>query len=120
MNLSQGDNTIDKAVVRFGKGMSLEKMSFNNNSSKLYITVDGNDYAVVYKEKAATVPVSFKAETAGSYTINYTTDSVTFGELILIDNANGKKVDLLANPSYTFETEAGDFDGRFTIVYKVK
>ena len=110
MNLSQGDNTIDKAVVRFGKGMSLEKMSFNNNSSKLYITVDGNDYAVVYKEKAATVPVSFKAETAGSYTINYTTDSVTFGELILIDNANGKKVDLLANPSYTFETEAGDFD----------
>ena len=45
---------------------------------------------------------------------------MSFKELVLVDNVNETKVDLLANPSYTFETEAGEFAGRFTIVYRVK
>ncbi len=119
MNLNQEGNTVDKAVLRFGKGMGLEKMSLKNNS-KLYFSHNDKDYAVVYTMRQGEMPVSFKAETAGSYTINFAADGVSFKELVLVDNVNETKVDLLANPSYTFETEAGEFAGRFTIVYRVK
>ena len=119
MSLNQEGNTVDKAVVRFGKGLNLEKMSLKNNS-KLYFSMKDKDYAVVYSRNEANMPVSFKAETAGSYTINFAADGVSFKELVLVDNVNNTKVDLLANPSYTFETEAGEFAGRFTIVYRVK
>ncbi len=119
MNLNQDGNTVDKAVLRFGKGLNLEKMSLKNNS-KLYFSNNDKDYAVVYSSKADNMPVNFKAETAGSYTISFAADGVSFKELVLVDNVNETKVDLLANPSYTFETEAGEFAGRFTIVYRVK
>lgn len=119
MNLNQDGNTVDKAVLRFGKGLNLEKMSLKNNS-KLYFSNNDKDYAVVYSSKADNMPVNFKAETAGSYTISFAADGVNFKELVLVDNVNETKVDLLANPSYTFETEAGEFAGRFTIVYRVK
>ena len=119
MNLNQEGNTVDKAVLRFGKGLNLEKMSLKNNS-KLYFSNNDKDYAVVYSSKADNMPVNFKAETAGSYTISFAADGVSFKELVLVDNVNNTKVDLLANPSYTFETEAGEFAGRFTIVYRVK
>jgi hypothetical protein len=119
MNLNQEGNTVDKAVLRFGKGLNLEKMSLKNNS-KLYFSMKDKDYAVVYSRNEANMPVSFKAETAGSYTISFAADGVSFKELVLVDNVNETKVDLLANPSYTFETEAGEFAGRFTIVYRVK
>ena len=119
INLSQDGNDIDKILVRFGKGRNLEKMSLNNNS-KLYISMKDKDFAVVYSDNSTSMPVSFNAETAGSYTINCAADGVSFKELLLIDNETGTKVDLLANPSYTFETEVGEFAGRFTIVYSVK
>lgn len=119
MNLSQGSENVDQAVVRFGKGRNLPKMSLKNNS-KLYFSNNDKDYAVVYSSKADNMPVNFKAETAGSYTISFAADGVSFKELVLVDNVNETKVDLLANPSYTFETEAGEFAGRFTIVYRVK
>ena len=93
-------------------------MSLNN--SKLYFSMKDKDYAVVYSRNEANMPVSFKAETAGSYTINFAAEGVSFKELVLIDNATDTKVDLLANPSYTFETEAGNFAERFTIIYTVK
>ena len=119
MSLNQDGNAVDKAVVRFGKGLNLEKMSLKNNS-KLYFSNNDKDYAVVYTMRQGEMPVNFKAETAGSYTINCAADGVNFKELVLVDNVNNTKVDLLANPSYTFETEAGEFAGRFTIVYRVK
>jgi hypothetical protein len=120
MNLSQDGNMVDKAVIRFGKGLNLEKMSLKNNS-KLYFSMEDKDYAVVYnKMKQGEMPVNFKAENAGSYTINFSAENVSFKELVLIDNATETKVDLLANPSYTFDSEAGEFAERFTIVYKVK
>ncbi|MCR5657762.1 MAG: fibronectin type III domain-containing protein [Bacteroidales bacterium] len=119
INLSQDGNDIDKILVRFGKGRNLEKMSLNNNS-KLYISMKDKDFAVVYSDNSTSMPVSFNAETAGSYTINCAADGVSFKELLLIDNETDTKVDLLANPSYTFETEVGEFAGRFTIVYSVK
>ena len=84
------------------------------------MTEGDKDYAVLFTDSEGKMPLSFQAETEGTYTISYTAEGVSLSSLFLIDNETGEKVDLLANPSYTFETKAGDFAKRFTIVYETK
>ena len=116
INLVKGNNTVDQARVRFGEGFNLEHMSFRNNS-KVYMPVDNNEYAVVYTEEQGEMPVNFKAESNGSYTISFNTENVELGYLHLIDNMNGNDVDLLANPSYSFEAKTTDYESRFKLVF---
>ena len=116
MTVTEGRNKVDQARVRFGEGHNLKHMSFRN-SSKLYMPVDGNDYAVVYAEAQGEMPVNFKAENNGTYTINFNTEEVSFSYLHLIDNLTGNDVDLLANPSYTFDANTSDYSSRFKLVF---
>jgi hypothetical protein len=116
MTVTEGRNKVDQARVRFGEGHNLKHMSFRN-SSKLYMPVDGNDYAVVYAEAQGEMPVNFKAENNGTYTINFSTEEVSFSYLHLIDNLTGNDVDLLANPSYTFDANTSDYSSRFKLVF---
>ncbi|MBR6272567.1 MAG: fibronectin type III domain-containing protein [Bacteroidales bacterium] len=116
MTVTEGRNKVDQARVRFGEGHNLKHMSFRN-SSKLYMPVDGNDYAVVYAEAQGEMPVNFKAENNGTYTINFSTQEVSFSYLHLIDNLTGNDVDLLANPSYTFDANTSDYSSRFKLVF---
>jgi hypothetical protein len=116
MNLVKGNKTVDQARVRFGQGYNMQHMSFRNNS-KIYMPVDYNEYAVVYTEEQGEMPVNFKAESNGSYTISFNTENVELGYLHLIDNMNGNDVDLLANPSYSFEAKTTDYEGRFKLVF---
>ena len=116
MNLVRGNKTVDQARVRFGQGFNMQHMSFRNNS-KIYMPVDNNEYAVVYTEEQGEMPVCFKAENNGTYTINFTTEEVSFGYLHLIDNMNGNDVDLLQTPSYTFEAKTTDYESRFKLVF---
>ena len=116
MNLVKGNKTVDQARVRFGQGYNMQHMSFRNNSS-IYMPVDNNEYAVVYTEEQGEMPVNFKAESNGSYTISFNTENVELGYLHLIDNMNGNDVDLLANPSYSFEAKTTDYESRFKLVF---
>jgi len=116
INLSRANKKVDQARVRFGHGFNMQHMSFRNNS-KIYMPVDGNDYAVVYTEKQGEMPVSFKAEENGTYTLSINTENVEFGYLHLIDNLTGNDVDLLANPSYSFDARFTDYANRFKLVY---
>ena len=116
INLVKGNKTVDHARVRFGQGFNLEHKSFRN-SSKIYMPVDNNDYAVVYTEEQGEMPVNFKAESNGSYTISINTENVSFGYLHLIDNMTGNDVDLLATPSYSFEAKTTDYESRFKLVF---
>ena len=116
MNLSRGNKTVDQARVRFGQGHNLQHMSFRN-SSKLYMPVENNDYAVVYTENQGEMPVNFKAEENGTYTISFNTENVEFGYLHLIDNMTGADVDLLSTPSYSFEARTTDYASRFKLVF---
>jgi hypothetical protein len=116
MNLTRGNKTVDQARVRFGQGHNLQHMSFRN-SSKLYMPVEGNDYAVVYTENEGEMPVNFKAENDGTYTISFNTENVEFGYLHLIDNMTGNDVDLLSTPSYSFEARTTDYASRFRLVF---
>ena len=63
------------------------------------------------------MPVNFKAESNGTYTISFNTENVELGYLHLIDNMNGNDVDLLANPSYSFEAKTTDYESRFKLVF---
>jgi hypothetical protein len=107
----------DNAIIRFGEGNTLEKFSFREGSSKVYIPQDGKDYAVVNAGKVGEIPVSFKAEKNGSYMLSFTSQEVSFSYLHLIDNLTGNDVDLLANPSYSFNAQTTDYASRFRLVF---
>ena len=116
MVVSQGRGTISQARLRFGQGYNLGSMSFRNGS-RLYMPVDGNDYAVVFTENQGEMPVSFKAVENGTYSLSFNAEDVTFGYLHLIDNMTGNDVDLLSTPSYTFEAKTTDYYSRFKLVF---
>lgn len=63
-----------------------------------------------------TVPISYYASAAGSYTFRYTptTSSDNFKELYLSDN--GTLIDLLATPTYTANLAAGSNTTRFALL----
>ena len=117
MTVSQNRKTVDQARVRFGQGTGLAKISFREGNTKIYIPQDNKDYAVVYAENTGEMPVNFKAESNGNYTINFSNEEVEFSYLHLIDNLTGADVDLLANPSYSFEAKTTDYTSRFKLVF---
>ena len=63
------------------------------------------------------MPVNFKAESNGTYTMSFNNQNVEFSYLHLIDNLTGADVDLLANPSYSFNATTSDYASRFKLVF---
>ena len=108
---------IDRAIVRFDESRGLPKFQLNPNHTKLYIPQNGTDYAVVNADNAGEMPVNFKAEEDGRYTISVDAEEVSFNYLHLIDNMTGDDVDLLATPSYTFTARTTDYASRFKLVF---
>ena len=118
MNITQNRGSlIDRAIIRFGEGRSMSKFQLFENGSKLYIPQNGKDYAVVSASEMGEMPVSFKAEKNGTYTISINTENVEMGYLHLIDNMTGNDVDLLATPSYSFNAQTTDYESRFRLVF---
>ena len=109
--------TVDRAIICFDEGRTLPKLQLNPNSTKVYIPQDGNDYAVVRASEMGEMPVNFKAEKNGTYTMSFSSENVSFAYLHLIDNLTGADVDVLANPSYTFEATTADYASRFRLVF---
>jgi hypothetical protein len=115
---NRGNAIIDRAVVRFDKGSTLPKFVLNENSTQIYISQYDKDYAVVFAEDAmGEMPVNFKAETNGNYSLAFNAQEVDFSYLHLIDNVTGTDVDLLQNPSYNFEARTTDYASRFKLVF---
>ena len=63
------------------------------------------------------MPVNFKAENNGSYTLSVNSNNVEFAYLHLIDNVTGADIDLLQTPSYSFEAKTTDYASRFKLVF---
>ncbi len=122
---------IDNAIIRFDGGQTLEKFSFREGSTKIYIPQDGKDYAIACAESTGEMPVNFKAETDGTYTISVNVDNVEMAYLHLIDNMTGADIDLLAAnggnarhgdainrvSTYTFSAKTTDYESRFKLVF---
>ena len=117
INLNKGRSVMDRAIVRFGEGRQLPKFQLRNNSTKVYIPIDGQDFAVVRSEGIGEMPISFKAEENGTYTISINAEEVEFNYLHLIDNMTGADVDLLQIPNYSFEANVTDYESRFKLVF---
>ena len=118
MNLRSGDKQLDNAILVFGGEQQLGKFSFSANSSKIYMPVEGKEYAVATAEgNVGEMPVSFKAEKNGSYTLSFTNEEVTFSYLHLIDNMTGNDVNLLETPNYSFDAKTTDYESRFRLVF---
>lgn len=120
LNLSQNRGAvIDRAIVRFGEGRQLPKFQLNTESTKLYIPQGNNDYAVVRSAAYGEMPVNFKAQNNGSYTISVNAENADANYLHLIDNMTGNDIDLLATPSYSFEAKTTDYASRFRLVFNI-
>lgn len=118
MNLYNRNQELDNAILVFGNGCNLGKFSFRENSSKVYISSEGEDYAALFTtDQMGEMPVSFKAEENGNFTLSFINEDVEFGYLHLIDNLTGNDVDLLQNPNYSFEAKTTDYASRFTLVF---
>lgn len=110
-------SVIDNAIIRFDGGNTLEKYSFREGSTKVYIPSESKDYAVVNANENGEMPIHFKAEANGNYTISFSAENVVFDYLHLIDNLTGNDVDLLATPSYSFNARTDDYASRFKLVF---
>ena len=117
LNLGEGRQNIDRAIVRFGEGRTLPKLQLFEGSTKIYIPQDGKDYAVVRSEEMGAMPVNFKAENNGTFSLNVSGQNTEFAYLHLIDNKTGNDVDLLQTPSYSFEAKTTDYESRFKLVF---
>ncbi len=117
VTVSQGRGVKDNAIIVFGDNQRLGKFSFREGSTKIYIPMDGKDFAIVNAGQVGEMPVSFKAEKNGSYTLNFASKEVSFSYLHLIDNMTGADVDLLETPTYTFSAKTTDYASRFRLVF---
>ena len=117
LNVTSESKLVDRAIVNFGNGRNLSKITFSENDSKLYMTQDSRDFAVVYSEGQGEMPVCFKAQKNGTYNISFTAENAEFSYLHLIDNMTGIDVDLLENPSYSFDARTTDYASRFRLVF---
>ena len=121
MNLSQNrGGVIDRAIVRFGNSNTLPKFQLFENSTKIYFAQNGEEYAILGAEPQGEMPVSLKTSKNGSYTLTVNPTEVEMSYLHLIDNMTGTDVDLLSNPSYTFNAQTGDNATRFRLVFSAK
>jgi hypothetical protein len=132
IRIAVGNETFtDRAYVQIGGGNTLRKMTLNDNTVKVYVVNDGKDYAVATIEAAeGEMPVNFKANENGEYTITVNAEGVEMEYLHLIDNKTGADIDLLSagdrgsapamraeGASYTFEAKTTDYESRFRLVF---
>jgi hypothetical protein len=116
MSLSQNRGHVtDNAIIRFGEGNGLSKIQLNPKHTKLYIPQDNKDYAVVYSNTEGEMPVNFKAEKMGQYTISFNLEGTSFGYMHLYDKLTGNDVNLLTSPNYTFTGTPQDNEDRFIL-----
>ena len=118
INLYRNHGTvIDRAIVSFDEGRTLPKFQIGDNSTKLYVSQDGEEYAIAYSEKTGEMPLNFRAAEDGEYTIAMNINDLEMSYLHLIDNMTGVDVDLFATPSYTFNARTSDYTSRFRLVF---
>ena len=109
----------DVAYIKFGdsEGSGLRKIAhMNNDIQMVYIPKDGVNYAITnMDENIREIPVSFQASTMGKYTISIDATKRNNGNIYLLDNITGDKIDIL-NGDYTFIANASHDEERFTLL----
>ncbi len=110
---------VDNAIVRFDGGATLGKFQLDANSTKVYFTQENGNYAIVNADDMGEIPVCFKAEKNGHYTLTFNVNNVDMDYLHLVDNKTGADLDLLATSSYSFTSQTIDYANRFKLVFGI-
>lgn len=114
---TRGADRIDNAIVSFNEGDELPKFYFGESLANITIPQNGEDYSIVSAEAQGELPLNFKTNENGSYTLRFSSLNTEFSYLHLIDNLTGNDVDLLETPSYTFDARHTDYASRFKLVF---
>lgn len=114
LTLSIGE---DKAYVKLNEGISMPLMNLNGNHPSLYLLCDHKPYAMLVRNNAEALDLCFESKHNGTLTITVDANKLGLNYLHLIDKITGVDVDLLAMPSYTFETKTTDYASRFRLVF---
>ncbi|MBQ2188484.1 MAG: T9SS type A sorting domain-containing protein [Bacteroidales bacterium] len=108
-------NVIDRAIVRFDEGETLPKFQLKDNSTKLYIQQGGKDYAIAFAYRMGMLPLNFKAEKTGKYTLGFSGENMN--GVKLIDKIANVTVDLGIENEYSFIGMPNDREDRFALVF---
>ncbi|MBR6930248.1 MAG: T9SS type A sorting domain-containing protein [Bacteroidales bacterium] len=111
------NTTVDKAVISFNQGNLLEKFYFGQSNANIYIPQGNKEFAIVSAEAQGELPVNFRANADGQYTLTVNPEGIEMGYLHLIDNMTGANIDLLSTPAYTFNAKTTDYESRFRLVF---
>ena len=108
---------LDQALLSFNEGDDLIKYVYYKNTPQVYFNKDGKDFAILSIENTDYQTLRFKTTENGSYTLHFNLKNLSLPYLHLWDNITGNKVDLLANPNYTFNSSTSDYASRFKLVF---
>ncbi len=115
--VTQDKATLDRARVRLGEGINMEKITLNDNkSTQITLWHDGQNCAVAYTKGLNELPLNFKAAENGTYSIGIEANCLDWDYLHLIDNLTGNDIDLLVTPYYSFEAKTTDYVSRFILL----
>lgn len=118
---SRGDvstKVVDNAVVSFNNSKGMPKFNMLGGNTKLFIPQDDEEYSIVFSDRQGDVPLYFKANETGTYTISFAGDEMSLNGIYLIDILAEEEIDLSVNPSYTFIGSPADRMARFKIVFR--
>ena len=115
LELSSDGKLIDRLIVK-NEGEPLEKLSLNENGTKLYAMQGRQEMAIVPCEGNEQA-VDFKAAKNGTYTLSVEVENMELDYLHLIDNLTGTDINLLTTSSYTFTAKTTDYISRFRLVF---
>ncbi len=119
IRLAIGD---DNAYLKLDEGVSMPLLDLRGRHSGLYFTQDHKPYVMLVRDGADSVDLSYEPHN-GTQTLTVTVSETLDSQLSilnylhLIDNKTGADIDLLATPSYTFESKTGDYASRFRLVF---
>ncbi|KAB1067738.1 S8 family serine peptidase [Tamlana haliotis] len=130
LNLSSGPTTINQMLIAYMTGATegldpgIDGAYFNDNDTALNSLVVDEEFAIQGRslpfEGADIVPLAFKTDVSGQYTISLDhVDGLFAGgqNIYLVDSNTGNETNLKTN-DYTFNATIGSDNDRFTLRYQ--
>lgn len=110
----------DFVVVEFNrpdKG-GAGKMTTTSNIPFSITAQDGQEeYTILFNDpNTKRIPIRFKTQEDGTFTLKWDTYHGTFNKLTLVDNITGASCDMTVNDHYTFDSHVTDFANRFYLI----
>ena len=107
---------LDQALLSYNPGDDLGKIAIFEGAPKVCFTKDNKELAILSTDSTDMLPLKFKAEENGAYTMRFELKELDLSYLHLIDNMTGVNTDLLTTPTYTFNATTSAYTSRCKLV----